>query len=82
MFSDRLSENLLSFSDNIFIGGYVLTPNMEIETVVYDGAQYRRARYNELDGFDAGYVLHNAFAVRVCPKTSGGITKFSEHEAD
>jgi|SRR6516164_407574 hypothetical protein len=63
MFSDRLSENLLSFSDNIFIGGYVLTPNMEIETVVYDGAQYRRARYNELDGFDAGiggysYYLH------------------------
>ena len=23
-----------------------------------------------------------AKALRVCPKTSGGITKFSEHEAD
>ena len=27
-----------------------------------------------LDGFHRG--------LRVCPKTSGGITKFSEHEAD
>ena len=25
---------------------------------------------------------HGDCALRVCPKTSGGITKFSEHEAD
>ena len=25
---------------------------------------------------------HIGAALRVCPKTSGGITKFSEHEAD
>jgi hypothetical protein len=27
-------------------------------------------------------ALHLTLALRVCPKTSGGITKFSEHEAD
>lgn len=32
----------------------------------------RRARMN----------YHPAERLRVCPKTSGGITKFSEHEAD
>jgi peptidoglycan/xylan/chitin deacetylase (PgdA/CDA1 family) len=35
--------------------------------------------------FDDGYQDHfeTVFPIlRVCPKTSGGITKFSEHEAD
>jgi hypothetical protein len=58
-----LLENLLSLSDNIFIGGYVLRPDMEFETVVHRGTQYRRARHNESDIFTAGiggysYYLH------------------------
>jgi hypothetical protein len=28
------------------------------------------------------FALVIIIVVRVCPKTSGGITKFSEHEAD
>jgi hypothetical protein len=35
------------------------------------------AKHDEVDTVDDDYFL-----VRVCPKTSGGITKFSEHEAD
>jgi hypothetical protein len=58
-----LLGNLVSLSDNIFIGGYILRPDMEFETVVHGGTQYRRARYNEPEDFTAGvqgysYYLH------------------------
>jgi hypothetical protein len=36
----------------------------------------------EPDGSPFMYPAYCVLDVRVCPKTSGGITKFSEHEAD
>jgi hypothetical protein len=37
----------------------------------------------EIAAREHGLALENLLArLRVCPKTSGGITKFSEHEAD
>jgi hypothetical protein len=38
---------------------------------------FGRAAYSQADP-----LLRDALAIRVCPKTSGGITKFSQHEAD
>ena len=35
-----------------------------------------------LDDLAKGFIRWDCDSLRVCPKTSGGITKFSEHEAD
>lgn len=50
-----LLENLVSLSDNVFLGGFVLKDDAPCETATYRGETYRVQAYEELDGwFTAG----------------------------
>jgi hypothetical protein len=50
-----LLENLISLSDNIFLGGFVLKDDAPCETVVYEAESYRVQAYEEIEGwFTAG----------------------------
>jgi hypothetical protein len=47
-----------------------------------DILRVRRARNQRVWKQGAEYVVSHSAALRVCPETSRGIAKFSEHEAD
>jgi phospholipid N-methyltransferase len=50
-----LLENLVSLSDNIFVGGFVLKEDAPFEIVSYEGEDYRVQPYTEEEGwFTAG----------------------------
>jgi hypothetical protein len=50
-----LLANLVSLSDNIFLGGFVLRDDAPCEAVEYEGERYRVQAYEELEGwFTAG----------------------------
>jgi hypothetical protein len=50
-----LLENLISLSDNIFVGGFVIKDNAPSETLIYEGGNYRAQPYKEdLQQFTAG----------------------------
>jgi hypothetical protein len=57
----------------------MLAKVLEIER--HQVADYARVDYAIKKGEDEITALED-LGLRVCPKTSGGITKFSEHEAD
>ena len=67
-----------SESGEIF--GFGLTPEKAMDHFLrgllsYDGPRLDTRRCSQA-------LYRRLEALRVCPKTSGGITKFSEHEAD
>lgn len=49
-----LLENLVSLSDNIFVGGFVLRDDAPFEIATYEGQDYRVQPYSEAEGFTAG----------------------------
>src|SRR5260370_35939758 len=58
-----------------------------IDGAVFDGRRPNEYLAQFVIGLKSGQRIENGRprhlrALRVCPKTSGGITKFSEHEAD
>ena len=57
-------ENLLSLSDNIFIGGYCATeesPPEQFTTLSYQGIGYRVKRFKEVGGYTAGVNTYGYF---------------------
>jgi len=81
---------IYSFDTSAFVDWWVryYPPNIlpslkkQMEGIVQQGRlKASRSVYDELEvGGDELFKWVKSF--RVCPKTSGGITKFSEHEAD
>src|SRR5215813_1682459 len=86
----RLSDSALS----PLLCGEALQPRTDIGAVADDRfclslyGRYLSSFQTEFS-FSIIYIVHmyvlfvvRVIVLRVCPKTSGGITKFSEHEAD
>ena len=58
-------ENLVSLSDNVFVGGYVLKDDDPCETLSHEGERYRVQSFTETNGFTSGvnntsYYFHPA----------------------
>lgn len=83
-----LLENLVSLSDNVFMGGFVLRDDAPCEVVEYEGQTYRTQAYEEADGlFSAGinrtsYYFHPDDLMKFFSTRSYQITVMDDEESE
>ena len=80
-----LLENLISLSDNIFVGGFVLKEGSPFEVITYEGEDYRVKPYTEGEGFTSGinktsYYFHPDDLTRFFTSRGYEITVLDDRE--